>query len=76
MFFSNYLINRKTKYLWNNFSSSLCNIDIRVGQGLAISPILSALYLSPIFHIFEKHLKNLNIPISVLSFVEEITFNF
>jgi len=67
-------VNRKTKYLWNDFSSSLCNIDIGVGQGSALSPILSALYLSLIFHIFEKHLKNLNIPISVLSFVNDELF--
>ena len=43
IFFSNYLANRKTKYLWNNFSSSPCNIDIGVGQELALFPILSAL---------------------------------
>jgi len=30
-FFSNYLVNRKTKYLWNNFSSPLCNVDVGVG---------------------------------------------
>ena len=74
MFFSNYLVNRKTKYLWNNFSSPLCNIDIGVSQGLVLSPILSALYLSLISHIFEKYLKNLNIPISVLSFVDNGLF--
>jgi len=38
-FFSNYLVNRKTKYLWNNFSSPFYNIDTGVGQGLALSPI-------------------------------------
>ena len=69
-FFSNYLVNRKTKYLWNDFSSPFYNIDIKVSQGLALSSILFVLYLSLIFHIFEKCLKNLNIPISVLSFVD------
>ena len=73
-FFSNYLVNRKTKYLWNNFSSPLYNIDVIVGQGLALFLILSVLYLSPIFYIFEKHLENLNIPISVLSFVNNELF--
>ena len=29
-----------------------------------LSPILSTLYLSPLFHIFEKRTKNLKIPIS------------
>ena len=53
-FFKNYLVGRKTKYLWNRFLSLFCNIDVSIGQGLALSPILSALYLSPIFHILEK----------------------
>jgi len=36
---------------------------------LALSLILSALYLSPFLHILEKHLKNLDLKISILSFV-------
>ena len=56
-FFQNYLVSRKTKYFWNNFSSPLFNVDIGVEQDSILSPILSALYLSPIFHIFEKRLK-------------------
>jgi len=59
-FFQNYLVNRKTKYFWNNFSSSLFNVDIGVGQGSALSPIL---FLSLIVHILEKRLKNLKIQI-------------
>ena len=58
------------QYLWNSFSSSYFNVNIGVGQGSALSPILSALYLSPIFHIFEKRVKNLKIPISILYFVD------
>ena len=73
-FFRNYLIGRKTKYLWNNFSSPFCNVDVGVSQGLALSPILSALYLSPLFYILEKWLKNLRIPISILSFVDNGLF--
>jgi len=42
-----------------------------VGQGSALSPILSALYLSPFLHILEKCLKNLNLQISLLSFVDD-----
>ena len=30
-FFANYLVNRKTNYSWNNFSSSTFNINIGVG---------------------------------------------
>ena len=56
-FFKDYLVGKKRKYLWNNFLSPFCSINVGVGQGSALSPILSAFYLSPIFHIFEKHLK-------------------
>ena len=38
-FFLNYLVGMKTQYLWNNFSSFFFNINIRVGQGLALSSI-------------------------------------
>jgi len=30
VFFKNYLVGRKTKYLWNSFSSPFCNVDIGV----------------------------------------------
>jgi len=73
-FFSNYLVNRKTKYLWNSFSFPLCNVDIGVSQGSALFPILFVLYLSLIFHILEKCLKTLKIPISMLSFVDNGLF--
>ena len=73
-FFSNYLIGRKTHYLWNNFISSLFDVDIGVKQSSALSPILSTLYILPIFHIFKKRTKNLNIPISFFSFVNDELF--
>ena len=44
-------------------------MDIGVGQGSALSPILFALYIALILHILEKHLKILKIPVSILSFV-------
>ena len=74
IFFKNYLVSRKTKYLWNSFSSSYYNVKIGISQGLALSSILSALYLSPIFYILENHLKNLKIPILLLSFVNNGLF--
>jgi len=43
----NYLVRRKTNYLWNN------------------------IFLSPFLYILEKHLKNLNIPASIISFVDD-----
>jgi len=68
-FFSNYLIDRKTQYFWNSFSSPFFNVDVGVGQGSALSPILSALYFVSFLHILENHLKNLKIPVSILFFV-------
>ena len=62
-FLSNYLIGRKTHYLWNNFVSSFFNVD----QDSALSPILSALYILLIFYIFEKISKNIKIPVSFFS---------
>jgi len=58
-------------YVWNNFSSYLFDINVGVGQGSALSPILSALYLSPFLYILEKRLKILNLKISILSFVDD-----
>ena len=73
-FFSNYLIDRKTNYFWNNFSSPIFNINIGVGQGLALSPILLALYLSSFLYILEKCLKNLKIFVSIIFFVDDGLF--
>jgi len=73
-FFKDYLVGRKRKYLWNNFLSHFCSVNVGVGQGSALSPILSAFYLSPIFHIFEKHLKILKIPISIIFFIDDGLF--
>ena len=70
-FFSNYLVNKKIHYVWNNFSSSFVDINVGMGQGLALSPILSALYLASFLYILEKHLKNLNLQISLLSFIDD-----
>ena len=52
------------QYLWNSFTSFFYCVDVDVSQGFA-------LYLSSIFHIFEKRFKNLNIPVSFLLFVDD-----
>ena len=62
LFLSNYLIGRKTQYLWNDFISPFFDVDVGVEQGFA--------FFFYFFHIFEKRLKNLNIPVSSLSFVD------
>jgi len=66
-----YLINRKTKYFWNNFSSSTVDVNVGVGQGSALSPIILALYLALFLFILEKCLKILDLKISILSFVDD-----
>ena len=45
-------------------------MNVGVGQGSALSLIFSAFYISPIFYIFGKRSKNLNISISFLSFID------
>jgi len=73
-FFKNYLVERKTKYCWNDFISLLFNINIGIGQGSTLLLIFSAFYLFSIFHFLEKCLKILKIPISILSFVDDGLF--
>ena len=73
-FFANYLIQRSMKYLWNNLSSPMFDVNVGVGQGSALSPILSTLYLSSFLYILENRFKNLKIPTSILSFVDDGLF--
>ena len=70
-FFADFLVRRKTNYMWNDFSSPIYEVNVRVGQESALSPILSTLYLSPLLYILEKCLKNLNISVSLISFVDD-----
>jgi len=70
-FFEDFLVKRKTNYTWNEFSSPTFEVNVGVGQVSALSLILSALYLSPLLYILEKHLKTINIPVSLLSFVDD-----
>jgi len=70
-FFVNYLVKRKMNYVWNDLLSPDFEVNIEVGQESALSPILSALYLTPFLYILEKHLKNLKIPISILFFMDD-----
>ena len=57
-------------YFWNSFISPALDVNIGVGQGSALSPILLALYLLPFLYILENCLKILKILISILSFVD------
>jgi len=71
IFFHNYLVGRKTQYFWNKFFSPSFNTDVGVSQGSALSPILSILYIAPILHILENHLKIFKISVLILSFVDD-----
>jgi len=42
-----------------------------VGQGSALSPILSALYIAPLLHLFEHRAQALNLDTSTLSYVDD-----
>jgi len=58
-------------YIWNDLHSPVFKVNVGVGQGSALSPILSALYLTLFLYILEKRLKNLKISISILLFVDD-----
>ena len=73
-FFVNYLIQRSMKYLWNNLPSPMFDVNVGVGQGSALSPILSTLYLLPFLYILENRFKNLKIPTFILSFIDDGLF--
>jgi len=61
-------------YSWFNFSSPTFNINVRVGQSSALSPILSAFYFSLFIYILENWLKNLKIPTLFISFMDDGLF--
>ena len=72
-FFKSYHSNRSTTYTWNNFTLQRFTTSIGVGQGSALSPILSAIYLAPIIKTFKKRKENLKekIQTDILSFVDD-----
>jgi len=45
-FFQLYITGCKTMYKWDDFVSGPFTVDIRVGQGSGLSPVLSGLYIS------------------------------
>ena len=73
-FFANYLTQRSTNYIWNDLSSPSFKVNVGVSQGSALLLILSTLYLSPLLYIIEKWFKNLKLPISILSFIDDGLF--
>ena len=72
-FFINYHSNRSMTYTWNNFTSQKFTTSIGIDQGSTLSPILSAIYLTPIIKTFKKRIKNLKKEIyaDILLFVDD-----
>ena len=60
--------------MWNNFLSPIFKVNVRVGQGSTLSPILSAFYFFPFLYILENCLKDFNILVSIISFVDDGLF--
>ena len=75
-FFSDYLINRQTQYVWNYFTSPFFRADIDVGQRSTLSSILSAFYIASIFYILGKRTKNLSISILIFFLLLFLTMVF
>ncbi|PPQ94967.1 hypothetical protein CVT25_004212 [Psilocybe cyanescens] len=50
----NTVVGCSMQYAWGDFVSDLCQADVGVEQGSALSPVLSALYLTLIMRLFEK----------------------
>jgi len=72
-FFDSYYTGRSTSYSWNQFLSPYFNVNVGVGQGSALSSILSVIYLAPIIKTFKKRIKKLkeNVLTDVLSFADD-----
>lgn len=49
-YFSDYLVDRQTQFLFNGALLDPMDFSTGVGQGSSLSPILTALYLAPVLH--------------------------
>lgn len=50
-YFCDYLIGRQTEFLFNGHQSEPTDFSTGVGQGSALSPILTGLYIAPVLHL-------------------------
>jgi hypothetical protein len=73
-FFHSYLSDRFTSFVWDSFTSPLFDCSVGVGQGSALSPALSGLYLALVIHSFYHLVIPMNINVSFLSFVDDGLF--
>ncbi|KAJ2911570.1 hypothetical protein MD484_g8847, partial [Candolleomyces efflorescens] len=68
-FFESYLVNRSTSYTWNRFTSPQMGADVGVGQGSALSPVLSALVIAPVMKIFRT--RSVGTGCTLISYVDD-----
>ncbi|CAA7265605.1 unnamed protein product [Cyclocybe aegerita] len=70
-FFASYLVGRSTVYCWNTFQSNLWSADMGVGQGSALSPVISGLFIALVMKLF--YIKAAPLNTTLLSFVDDGT---
>ncbi|CAA7270789.1 unnamed protein product [Cyclocybe aegerita] len=70
-FFASYLVGRSTVYCWNTFQSDSRSADVGVGQGSALSPVISGLFIAPVMKLF--YIKAAPLNMTLLSFVDDGT---
>ncbi|CAA7270904.1 unnamed protein product [Cyclocybe aegerita] len=65
------LLGRSTVYCWNTFQSDPRSVDMGVGQGSALSPVISGLFIAPVMKLF--YIKAAALNTTLLSFVDDGT---
>ncbi|CAA7270015.1 unnamed protein product [Cyclocybe aegerita] len=70
-FFASYLVGRSTVYCWNAFQSDSRSADMGVGQGSALSPVISGLFIALVMKLF--YIKAAPLNMTLLSFVDDGT---
>jgi hypothetical protein len=70
-FLRSYLVGQRTMYKWDSFTSDPFAADVGVGQGSAMSPVLSALYLTLIMRCFRA--SDIGHKVDLMSYVDDGT---
>ncbi|RXW14227.1 hypothetical protein EST38_g11621 [Candolleomyces aberdarensis] len=67
-FFRSYLVDSFTSYAWNRDTSNLRHADVGVGQGSALSPVLSVLVIAPVMKFFR--IRSVGLACTLISYVD------
>ncbi|CAA7259603.1 unnamed protein product [Cyclocybe aegerita] len=70
-FFASYLVGRSTVYCWNTFQSDSRSADVGIGQGSALLPVISGLFIALVMKLF--YIKAVPLNTMLLSFVDDGT---